>query len=157
MDIDELNRIFSKLENYSLSPISEDGLSSTRLENGTELYIIAGSKTLIMSVEVENLGNAGSENPDIFRHLLSVNILGGRYGNLRIGYDEASSTVWVCYDIIYEILTADLLEEKLKNFIENAPKFATLIREEIIYTYIDEQKPSAESHINELTSQYLNA
>ncbi len=156
MDIDELNKIFSSLSNISLSPLNEDGISSTQLKNGTVLEIFAASKTLMLFMEVENLGNAGSESPDIFRLLLSINTLGGRFGNLRITYDEESTSVWVCYDISYEELTVQLLEEKLSKFIEEAPQFANMVREEIIYTYINEPKDSEPAHEDSIADKLLH-
>ncbi len=154
MDSDKLEELFSKIDVIEVQPFNDEGVSSTQLENGRFLNMIAGSKTLMMYMAVETLGEAGEENPDIYKHLLSVNSFGGRFGNLRVTYEEDSATVWLCYDIDYDILSSDLLSEKIKVFENVAPEYIQLIREEIIYTYINEEdKPTTVD--NDIKS-YLN-
>ncbi|GEM_PF-5942068 len=70
MNISDLNKLIQSLTSYDLTPFDQDGLTYTRLKDGNMLNIYATDSLLMLFMQVEVLGNAGDEHPEIFRELL---------------------------------------------------------------------------------------
>jgi hypothetical protein len=131
-----------------------NGLTSTRLKDGNQLNIYAAEESLMLFMRVEVLGNAGYEHPEIFRELLHSNIIGGRFGNMRIVYDDESTAVWVCHDILFETINGDSVISEVDSFVKNAPLLINILREDIIAAYLEVSAPGVDNRkqAEEMTS-----
>ena len=147
MNTTDLNKLLQRLSDYDLPPFDSDGLTSARLNDGNMLNIYAAEESLILFMQVEVLGNAAEDHPEIFRELLHSNIIGGRFGNMRIVYDDESTAVWVCHDVLFETINGDSLISEVDNFVKNAPLLINILREDIIAAYL-EQSDTAEAPRN---------
>lgn len=145
MNISDLNKLLQRLSAYDLPPFDADGLTSTRLKDGNLLNIYAAEESLMLFMRVEVLGNAADEHPEIFRELLHSNIIGGRFGNMRIVYDDESTAVWVCHDILFETINGDSVITEVDNFVKNAPLLINILREDIIAAYLEVSAPGVDN------------
>ncbi|SFK13986.1 type III secretion system chaperone [Succinivibrio dextrinosolvens] len=148
MNISDLNKFLQRLTSYDLTPFDQDGLTYTRLKDGNMLNIYATDLSLMLFMQVDVLGNAGDEHPEIFRELLHSNIIGGKFGNLRIVYDNESTAIWICHDILWETINADSFVFEIDMFVKNAPLLIKLLREDIIATYLGESGSVEENRNN---------
>jgi hypothetical protein len=153
MQIDELNKLLEGLSAYDLPPFDDDGLTSARLKDGNLLNIYAAEETLMLFMQVEVLGNVGEDHPEIFRDLLHSNIIGGKFGNLRIVYDDDSTAVWLCHDIPLETINADRLSDEVDRFAANAPLLIGVLREDIITAYMDLESEEAAAENRKKTEE----
>lgn len=137
MNISELNKLLQRLSAYAVPPFDANGLTSTRLKDGNLLNIYAAEESLMLFMQVEVLGEAGDAHPEIFRELLHSNIVGGRFGNLRIVYDNESTAIWICHDVLFETINGDSFITEVDNFVKNAPLLINVLREDIISAYLE--------------------
>ena len=147
MNTTDLNKLLQRLSDYDLPPFDSYGLTSARLNDGNLLNIYAAEESLMLFMQVEVLGNAAEDHPEIFRELLHSNIIGGRFGNMRIVYDDESTAVWVCHDVLFETINGDSHISEVDNFVKNAPLLINILREDIIAAYL-EQSDTAEAPRN---------
>lgn len=66
---------------------------------------------------------------------------------MRIVYDDESTAVWVCHDVLFETINGDSLISEVDNFVKNAPLLINILREDIIAAYL-EQSDTAEAPRN---------
>ncbi|MCR5535785.1 MAG: type III secretion system chaperone, partial [Succinivibrio sp.] len=121
------------------------------------LYLCAGNKSLMEYLRVARLDEAAQEHPHLFITLLSINVIGGQFHNIRITYDEETSVVWLCHDLSYEDLSASYLDEEIRTFIQNALSFKKILKNYIAENIISDEN---EQHLaaentgeSELTGQ----
>lgn len=107
----------------------------------------------MLFMQVEVLGNVGEDHPEIFRDLLHSNIIGGKFGNLRIVYDDDSTAVWLCHDIPLETINADRLSDEVDRFAANAPLLIGVLREDIITAYMDLESEEAAAENRKKTEE----
>ena len=130
------DEILERLKKSSVISIHETDtapLYEAMLENGDILNIYIFEESMMFFMHVENLGDAGYDNPEMFVGLLSANNLGGRLFNQRVTYDPEDNDVSICHDVFFEnVDNPDEVDEELKTFIENERLFASIIREKVL-------------------------
>ncbi|MBE6422429.1 type III secretion system chaperone [Succinivibrio dextrinosolvens] len=138
MDIIHINNLLKQFKRVHLNDFLENGISTTRLNDGNELYANITDNSVMFFMSVEKLGDNAEDHPNVFSDLLAAAMAGGKFSNLRIVYDKETTIVWVCYDISIDHLTADRFEEGAECFIENAQPYIDYLRTVITSSFLDE-------------------
>ena len=148
MDIMHINKMLKQFKRVHLNDFLENGISTTRLNDGNELYANITDNSVMFFMSVEKLGDNAEEHPNIFSDLLAAAMAGGKFSNLRIVYDKETTIVWVCYDVSSDRLTADRLEEGAECFIENAPTYIDYLRSVITSSFLEETPDTGATQAN---------
>lgn len=70
-----------------------------------------------------------SDNPYLFRDLLTIQALAYRFGNLSISFDASSRVLWLNHSIPLDGIDAAVLKESVYSFAEHARRYGNYIRE----------------------------
>ena len=132
MDKSKINMLLRGITTYDIGPLDDDMNTMFTLNDGTIINLHAGTTSLMLFTMVETLGDSGKESPVVYERLLHANILGGRFGNIRIVYDMESTVVWLNYDLPFETLDAVSLMSSLESFVKNSQTFKLVLKDEII-------------------------
>lgn len=132
MDIDKLNTMIESIISPKLSKFAPNGISSTFIKETGYLYISIRAHTLMFYMRSEKLGEICKEFPELFEMLLTANVSGGRFNNLRLTYDSDTTVLWLCYDIKHEAVTATAIKETAEMFIQNAKDFKKLLNSQLL-------------------------
>ncbi len=158
MEINKLNEMLDRLPELKIQHFSEEGLSSNKLSDDEILNICATDYSLMFFTKVEVLGQIGDEHPDLYKSLLHLNMLGGRFSNLRIVYDDESNAVWICYDLNYDELNDDNFANEVIEFTKAAKAYKQIICQEIIDVYqnVNQEESPLEDGASEKHNEDFN-
>lgn len=139
MQTEVLNQMLSSFKDLNLSEFDENQISKTALSEGGILFLSSANNSVLAYIKVEKLGK-DSATKQIFEELLSSNLFGGEFGNIRIAYDQDTSVVWLCHNIMLENLNAFSFEEQIRKFISDALNYKVLILSQVfskLFSYSD--------------------
>lgn len=158
MNIALVNSMLKQFKRVRLNDFQENGISTTRLDDGNEIYANITDNSVMFFMTVEKLGGNAEDHPNVFSDLLAAAMAGGRFSNLRIVYDKETTIVWVCYDVLTDLLTADQFEEGAECFIENAKPYIEYLRAVITSSFLEENEETevpeaiSEARINSINN-----
>ena len=139
MQTEVLNQMLSSFKDLNLSEFDDNQISKTALSEGGILFLSSANNSVLAYIKVEKLGK-DSAKKQIFEELLSSNLFGGEFGNIRIAYDQDTSVVWLCHNIMLENLNAFSFEEQIRKFISDALNYKVLILSQVfskLFSYSD--------------------
>ena len=121
MRIEELNEYIKTFKSIKVPPFGDKAFTQTFVEVTGYIYLSAGEKSITLYNKVEKLDSSLIEkHRDVFEILLNSNIISGVFGNIRIAYDSETKVIWLCHDVMYEEINAVVLENHIREFMENA-------------------------------------
>ena len=138
MEVSLLNSMVKQFKIIKLNEFSENGISTTVLKDGSEIYATLTEKTVMFFKKVETLGDNAEDHPNVFSAILTAGMSGGMFMNLRTAYDPETTILWVCYAVATAGLTAGNLETAAEHFIENADNYSNFLKSVITEAYLGE-------------------
>lgn len=136
MQTDVLNQMLGSFRELKLSEFDDNQISKTTLPEGGILFLSSVNNSVLAYIKVEKLG-IDSAKKQIFEELLSSNLFGGEFGNIRIAYDRDTTVVWLCYNILTENLNALSFEEQLRGFISDALNYKAILLRQVLSKLLD--------------------
>ncbi len=147
MDIEQLNKLIESSADPKLSKFDSDGISSTLLPQGDYLYMSIGEGSVMLYMSCENIGEKSVVNPEVFERLLSLNMFGGRYHNIRLTYDSDTAVLWLCYDVMFDTFSPETFKSSVKTFIEEGNSFRSFLNENILNIILAENSVSSKAAV----------
>ncbi len=132
MNIEQLNKLIQTIASPKLSQFDSNGISSTLLPEGDYLYMSLREVSVMLYMRCETLGEKSVVNPEMFEGLLSLNMFGGRYHNIRLTYDRDTTVLWLCFDVMLDTFTPETFQTSLKHFIEDGNSFRHFLNDKIL-------------------------
>lgn len=154
MQTDVLNQMLGSFRELKLSEFDDNQISKTTLPEGGILFLSSVNNSVLAYIKVEKLG-IDSAKKQIFEELLSSNLFGGEFGNIRIAYDRDTTVVWLCYNILTENLNALSFEEQLRGFISDALNYKAILLRQVLSKLLDiseSESPAASEYISNIPS-----
>ncbi|WP_406018021.1 type III secretion system chaperone [Succinivibrio sp.] len=153
MNVEQINKLIETVSSPKLSKFDNNGISSTLLPEGDYLYMCMKEVSVMLYIRCETLGEKSVVNPEMFESLLSLNIFGGRYHNIRLTYDRDTTVLWLCYDVMLDTVTPETFQSSLKIFIEDANSFRNFLNDKILDVVIGVNRASLKAPVlNKSTS-----
>ncbi len=157
MQLGELNRLLDAFKELKLGKFDLNQLSRTSLPDGSDLYVSALPNSLMLYLEVDKLGQDPQKQQELYELLLRTNFRAGDFANLRLCYDPKTSVVWLCYDLMYDDLTAASFETGVSAFLQHALAFRDLVRsyiQELLHPGLTEPISVPSRSVNPLSSEH---
>lgn len=147
MNIEQINKLIETMSSPKLSQFDSNGMSSTLLPEGDYLHMSFREISVMLYMRCETLGEKSVVNPEMFESLLSLNMFGGRYHNIRLTYDRDTTVLWLCHDIMLDTCTPDSFLSDLKFFIQDGNNFRDFLNDKILDVVLGANRASVQSSV----------
>ena len=147
MDIEQLNKIIDTIDNPKLSKFNSNGISSTLLPQGDYLYMSLRDVSVMLYIRCETLGEKSVVNASMFESLLSLNMFGGRYHNIRLTYDRDTTVLWLCHDVMLDSFSQDSFCTAVKVFIEDGVTFRNFLNYRVLDVVMGAQREPSKAPV----------
>ncbi len=132
MDAPSIDRMLESLDSPKIAKFGPNPLSCTPLPGFGYLFMCIRTQTLMIYTRIERLGAETKAFPELFEMILTSDVSGGRFNNLRLAYDSDTTVLWMCYDIKLEEITTVVLRDTINSFINNAKSFKKLLKTQLL-------------------------
>lgn len=146
MDVANIDRMLESLDSPKIAKFGSNPLSCTSIPGLGSLFICLRAKTLMFYTSIERLGAESKNFPALFEMILTSDVSGGRFNNLRLAYDSDTTVLWLCYDINLDDVTTMVLRDTVNSFINNAKSFKKLLKTQLLDVVIQTLRAGVEQN-----------